>query len=221
MSPTSLLAALLAAGSLTGGAVAVAAGWAGDQPSVIPAPTAQPPKAPVIPTPTTQPPVAPTPTAQPPVAPTPTPQPVAPPAEAFSFPATFRTVEVQDLQQKEGRPEWLENERGRLQAGEWSFDGDGKVSFDTINVADDLYPLQGTYTVSGSQVFFELKGEVQAGPGNGTVCDMVGTIELSSGEPVMEVSHGTTGTLSFIGENGPLTQTTTADYTARLTVSAG
>ncbi|MFC8845289.1 MULTISPECIES: hypothetical protein [unclassified Micromonospora] len=93
----------------------------------------------------------------------------------MSIPGTFRTRDILSLNGAVG------GQRQRVADAMWDFRG-GRFTFDSTDVIADLYPLVGTYSVSGTRVSFRASGSSSAGTGTSTTAHVEGTMDLMAAE---------------------------------------
>ncbi|WP_431910319.1 hypothetical protein [Micromonospora carbonacea] len=97
------------------------------------------------------------------------------PSPMASIPGTFRTRTILSLDEATG------DQRQRVADAMWDFH-DGRFTFDSTDVIARLYPLVGTYSVSGTRVSFRAEGSSSAGTGTSTTARVEGTMDLVAAE---------------------------------------
>jgi len=98
-----------------------------------------------------------------------------PPKPAVSIPATFRTRSILSLNGA------TDSQRQPVADAMWEFRG-GRFTFDSTDVVANLYPLVGSYAVSGSKVSFRASGSFSAGTGLLMTARVEGTLDLMTAE---------------------------------------
>ncbi|WP_166028013.1 hypothetical protein [Streptomyces chilikensis] len=102
---------------------------------------------------------------------------------------TVRVVRLTEFKQLEGKPAWVDAEQQRLLNSVWQFNPDGTFAWSTEGMSNELLPIQGTYTVSGSQWSFTGYNSIAIG-GSSTFVEISGTFDVSRSTMTLAVASG-------------------------------
>ena len=93
----------------------------------------------------------------------------------------LRTREILQLEQMQGQPQWIQSTQQRLAGAVWRFNPDGTFSFTAPDLRNDLYPLTGWYSRSGSLLQFTADRRVVIGQTGTAHASIRGSVSL--GQP--------------------------------------
>lgn len=139
---------------------------------------------------------------------------------SMTLPATFTVGQIRSFTQNTGQPQWAAAARDKIARGKWNFNSSGGFTFNTVNVREDLYPLDGIYTTSGSTVNFTANASSSMPTGTAQT-SMKGSVDFSTTPPVMRLQWDT-GSVNAAVVNGTRFGSNSASgYTATLSLVVG
>ncbi|MEU0371442.1 hypothetical protein ABZ070_14475 [Streptomyces sp. NPDC006283] len=127
-------------------------------------------------------------------------------------------MELTEFKQLEGKPHWIEQQQRYLSNSVWQFNPDGTFAWAAEGFRTDLLPVQGTYTVSGSQWDFTGNNSSAIG-GNRSFVEIIGSLDVSSSTMIMTVASGA-GYGAVINDQ-PIGTTASTAYEGKMTVTVG
>ncbi|GII28060.1 M48 family metalloprotease [Planotetraspora mira] len=130
-----------------------------------------------------------------------------------ALPADLRITAFARLDQQGGDPGWKARAAGRLGAGVWRADEDGRLTFSDLTGGSDLRPGQGGWLRIGDEVTFWLPIEQVTASGS-VATEINGTIDLRGSPAVMNASWARKPD----GSAADLLASPALDFTARLDV---
>ncbi|WP_367321798.1 hypothetical protein [Streptomyces sp. HUAS ZL42] len=126
-------------------------------------------------------------------------------------------MQLTKFKQLEGKPQWVEQQQQYLSNSVWQFNPDGTFAWSTEGFRTDLLPVQGTFTVSGSQWDFIGNNSVAIG-GNRSFVEIVGSLDASRSTMTMTVASGA-GYGAVINDH-PIGTTASTAYEGTMAVTA-
>lgn len=137
----------------------------------------------------------------------------------LDFPLVFKTEEVLQVEVLQGQAQWAEQVSARVQGAVWKFNSDGTFTYSPANSRTDLYPMTGSYRISGNTLSFSASRTSQRGYSGSASAQIEGSIDLRSASPVLEMKTVSSSGMSAVVANTPYASATSSAYRIRATLA--
>ncbi len=103
--------------------------------------------------------------------------------DEIDYPLLFSTDEILEFEQLQGQPQWIPELKERINGATWKFYDNGTFVYSPSNSRDDLYPLQGDFTVSGKTLNFSAYKTSSFGNTGSATAQIMGSVNLGLSPP--------------------------------------
>lgn len=132
-------------------------------------------------------------------------------------PYKFGLEAIKSLRMTRGPEEWTEEIPIRLQGAMWTFGKNGQFEFAPTMSREALYPVKGTFRVTGSQYHFEAGRETSADPAGHARVEVWGTVEFADA-PLLTMRVRETHGSGRVDPKDPISKINQTEYEAVITL---